>query len=102
MIDKILNVIYSLYFNFKYLPFSLAVKLPIIINRHVQIRMLKKDNIIVECDNLSFGMIHLGINKGSFCLAKKISSIYIEKNCKLVFNGNCTLSPGFYIVINHG
>lgn len=102
MIDKILNVIYSLYFNLKYLPFSFAIKLPVIINRHVRIRMLRKDNIIIECENLSLGMIHLGINKGSFCLAKKTSSIYIERNCRLVFNGNCTIDGGFSIAINHG
>ena len=36
MINKILNIIYSMYFNFRYLPVEEAMKFPIIIYRHVQ------------------------------------------------------------------
>lgn len=102
MINKILNIIYSMYFNFRYLPVEEAMKFPIIICRHVRIRRLERGNIIINQGNLSFGMIHLGISEGSFLLAKKTSSIYIEKNCRLVFNGRCIIDGGFSIAINHG
>ena len=102
MISKILDIVYSIYFNLKYLPFKVAKKFPLIVNRHLDIRMLSKGNIIINNNQLSIGMIHLGIDRGSFRLAKKVSTIYIEKNCRLVFNGRSIIDGGFSIAINHG
>lgn len=100
MINKVLNIIYSLYFNFKYLPLNLAIRFPIRINHNVKIRKLKKGNIIIKSPNIKFGMIRIGIDKGSFCLAKRNATIYIENNCRLVFNGHCSIDGGFSIAIN--
>lgn len=102
MVNRILDVIFSFYFNLRYLPFNFAVKMPLRVNRHIRVRMLKKGNIIITNSQLSFGMIHLGVEKGSFHLAKKVSTIYIEKDCRLVFNGQSTIDGGFSIAINHG
>ena len=102
MVNRILDVIFSFYFNLRYLPFNFAVKMPLMVNRHIRVRMLKKGNIIINNSQLSFGMIHLGVEKGSFHLAKRVSTIYIEKDCRLVFNGQSTIDGGFSIAINHG
>lgn len=101
MLQKILSIIYSLYFNLKYLSFRQAIKCPIYINYHVKIRKLCRNNIVINSDKLYFGMIHIGISKGSFYLANKISTIYIEEACKLVFNGVCYIDGGFSIAINN-
>lgn len=51
-------VLRSIYFNFHYLPFKQAVKLPILIyNMH---RVSMKGKVIIDCDNITFGMIELG------------------------------------------
>lgn len=102
MTNKILDIAYSLFFNLRYLPFKTAIKIPLIVSRRIRIRMLKKGNIIVDSSQPSFGMIHLGTGKGSFHLAKKNSTIYIEKNCRLVFNGRGAIDGGFSIAINRG
>lgn len=102
MISKILDIVYSIYFNLRYLPFKVAKKFPLIVNRHLDIRMLSKGNIIINSNQLSIGMIHLGIDRGSFRLAKKVSTIYIEKDCRLVFNGRSIIDGGFSIAINRG
>lgn len=100
MIEEVLNIIYSLYFNFRYLSFKQAVKFPIRINYHTKIRKLEKGNIIINTNNISFGMVRLGISNGSFSLAKNKSTIYIEDACRLVFNGACCIDGGFSIAIN--
>lgn len=98
--NKIFDILYSLYFNYRYLPFSSALKLPIRICRHVKVKRLKRGSIIFDSKNLHVGMIRLGINDGSFSLARNKSSIYIEDNCKLVFTGTCFVDGGFTISIN--
>lgn len=100
MLENILNVIYSLYFNFRYLSLKQAIKFPIRINYHTKIRKLKKGNIIINSENVLLGMIRMGIDKGSFNLAKNTSTIYIEDKCKLIFNGACSIDGGFSIAIN--
>lgn len=100
MLENILSIIYSLYFNLKYLSLKQALRFPIKINYHTKIRRLKKGNIIVNSEIISFGMIRMGISKGSFNLAKNKSTIYIEDTCRLVFNGVCSIDGGFSIVIN--
>lgn len=100
MLVSFLNIIYSLYFNFRYLSLDQAIKCPIKINYHVKIRKLKKGNIIINTNDVRIGMIRLGIDKGSFHLAKNNSTICIEDKCKLVFNGSCSIDDGFSIAIN--
>lgn len=102
MISEILDIVYSVYFNLKYLPFKVAKKFPLMVNRHLKIKMLSKGSVIINSDQLSIGMIHLGVDKGSFRLAKKVSTIYIEKDCRLVFNGRSIIDGGFSIAINRG
>lgn len=102
MFGKILDIVYSIYFNFRYLPFKVAKEFPIRVSRHLKIRMLFKGNIVINTDQLSFGMIQLGIGVGSFCLAKMVSTIYVEKDCQLVFNGKTSIDRGFSIAINKG
>lgn len=99
---NIFDVLYSLYFNFRYLPFRCAFIVPIRISRHVKIKSLKKGRIIFETEDLHFGMIRLGIDHGSFNLAKSSSLINIEEKCELVFTGACVFDGGFSISINNG
>ena len=50
----------SIYFNFHYLPFEQAVKLPILLYKPHFIKL--KGNVIIESDKVSFGMIKMGIS----------------------------------------
>lgn len=43
-IFNIINFIYSLYFNFRYLPFKQAVNLPIWITTNFRVHGLKEDS----------------------------------------------------------
>lgn len=100
MLGRLLNILYSIYFNFRYLSFKTALKLPILISHNVNIRKLKRGNLLINNQFYGFGMIRLGIESGSFCLAKKQSSIYVEDDCELIFNGKCLIDGGFSLAIN--
>ena len=49
----------SLWFNFKYLPFKQAVKLPILLYKPTFLEL--KGSVVIESDSIRFGMIRLGI-----------------------------------------
>ena len=100
MVNMLLNILYSVYFNFKYLPLKTALKMPILINHNVNIRKLNRGNLLINNMTPTLGMIRFGIDKGSFCLAKKQSSIYVEDDCELIFNGRCSIDGGFSLTIN--
>lgn len=51
-------ILKSIYFNFHYLPFKQAIKLPIIVHKMSYVSM--KGKVILDCDKIRYGMIHLG------------------------------------------
>lgn len=101
MIDKLLDLVYSVYFNLRYLPLDTAVKLPIRINRHVKIKALKHGGIIINAKTLKFGLIRIGLDQGSFEKGQQKSMLSINDNCKLVFNGQCSIGGGYAISISN-
>lgn len=62
------SIISSIIFNFHYLPFKQAIKLPILLHNPIFHRLRKgrcsifslKGKIIIDCDNVTQGMIRLG------------------------------------------
>ena len=46
------------YFNFRYLPFKQAIKLPILLYKPKFVRL--KGKVVIDADHVSFGMIQLG------------------------------------------
>ena len=48
MIHRILNILYSVWFNFRYLPLAQAVKMPVLIRTNMRIEKLKRGQIIIE------------------------------------------------------
>lgn len=101
IIDKLLNLGFSVYFNFKYLPLNKAAKIPIRINRHVKINALKHGSIIINTKALKFGLIRIGLDSGSFSYGRHESMLTIKDNCRLVFNGQCSIDKGYAISISN-
>ena len=59
MLNKILNLFYSIYFNLKYMPFSIAIKFPIVISYKTKIYHLKKGDIQIKSNNIEKFMIKI-------------------------------------------
>ena len=51
-------IISSLYFNFKYLPFNQALKLPILLYKPYFKEL--KGKVVIDSSNIYFGMIRMG------------------------------------------
>ena len=90
----------SIYFNFKYLPFKQACKLPILISRNIRLKRMN-GNIIINVP-IQTALIQIGYsNVGIF--DRKFSKGVWEVSGTIVFNGKCNIGYGAKIsVCNSG
>ncbi len=83
----------TLYFNFRYLPFSQAIKLPVLLARTTYLRELKgkiQFNIPIKT-----GLVKIGFGQVGIFDQKKSRSIWeVSENGLVVFNGSCHLGHG--------
>lgn len=87
------NIFSSIYFNFKYLPFKQAVKLPILLYKPHFIAL--KGKIIIDSPNIKTGMIRLGFHSASIY---PNNGIALElKGDKIIFKGACAIGNDSYI-----
>lgn len=109
---------FSIFFNFKYLPFKQAVKLPILLYRPDLKGM--KGKVIIKADTIKTGMIKLGFmnvplypNKGIMwqnngtvifegeCYIGNNSAVFCGKTGKIIFGKNFGASTTLKIVSNY-
>ena len=84
----------SIYFNFRYLPFKQAIKLPIWINKPHLYAM--KGKIIIDAPVIKTGMIHLGGYGGHMY---PDNGIHITQwGGKIIFKGGCYINNNSFIV----
>lgn len=94
------NPILSIYINFRLLPFSIAIKMPIWIYGRVKIMNLS-GSCIINSAIIKTGMIKLNYNDiGSPDFMKFQTEINVEG--KVVFNGNTRIRTGCRIVVAYG
>lgn len=97
--EILLSVPKILFFNFRFLPFKDAIRLPIIISYHVKLRGLKRTNFIIKgSSQLRTGSVRLGFY-GSDCAYResKKAMISIEGKGRIEFEGSFGLSQGIMI-----
>lgn len=86
----------TLYFNFKYLPFNKAVKLPILVSHRVYL-MECNGNIKIDAP-INFGMIRIGFGQVSIFDQHKSRSIW-KVTGNIVFKGNASIGHGSKISV---
>lgn len=99
MLRKLLSLIYTVQFNFRYLPFYQAIYLPIKINYNVKSK-LKRNNLIIKAPVSRF-MIRIGF-QGSNFISYGSSSLTILNGGKMVFYGSCIFGEGVNLFIDGG
>lgn len=84
----------SLYFNFHYLPFGQAVKLPILLYKPHFIKL--KGKVIIDSEDVKFGMIKMGdlINT-----CNPNNGISFDIDGSLIFKGRAVFANDSYIMI---
>ena len=90
----------TIYFNFRVLPLSQAIKLPIYIYGKVSFYDLF-GSVEIKAP-ISKGMIKLGYRQGLFSAPKGSAMIHITKNAKIIFNGPCLFDYDYAIRVTDG
>lgn len=99
-IGNIIIFVYSIFFNFRFLPVKQAIMLPILISPKIKIDKLNRRNISIVF-NPKFGDIQIGINS-SRGLITHCGYLSVSKNGKLIFRGRIKLCSGVSIRIDRG
>ena len=84
--EFLFQIPYIIYFNFRYLPWNQATRLPIWL--HVRSLHPPKGRIVIESETIKPGMIILGPKQ--YFYHKK--GIYLMSEGTIVFRGNCWIS----------
>ena len=94
------SYIYSLYFCLRYLPFSQAKKIPILIHPGVHVQKLHKGDIIIK-GKIWRAMIAIGFD-GTIGRSSRKTLIYVIPGGHIIFRGYTCISKGCRMVINQG
>ena len=86
-------LLHSIYFNFHYLPFQQAMKLPIVLYKPHFVKL--KGRIVIDCDNICTGMISLGFRRCGIYPNTGLS----WENCggTVVFKGRCFIGNDSFL-----
>lgn len=84
----------SIYFNFHYLPFRQAIRLPILLYKPHFIRL--KGSVKIESNNIHLGMIQMGVLTNT-CNPNNGITFDIDGN--LIFKGSAIFANDSYIMI---
>lgn len=101
LFEVILSIPKSIWFNFKVLPFSKAIKLPYIVSYHVKTIGVNKRNFITNAQKLKFACSRIGFgdSKSGYRESPK-SLICIENGGTIIVGNNLGLSKGVTFVVN--
>lgn len=86
----IVSLPFSIYFNFHYLPFNQAIKLPIIL--YYPRFWALGGKVIIKSSNVRFGMIRLGLFNASIDNGKGFT--WMNEGGTVVFYGDFSTGPG--------
>ena len=89
------SILPTIYFNFHYLPFSQAVKLPILLYKPKLLKM--KGNVKIGGGKIKYGMIRLGFPTVS--LYPNSGIVYENHGGTIIFNGKCSIGNNSAISI---
>ncbi len=90
MVDKILSLSKTFWFNFRYLPFRKARFLPVWVRWNARIRI--KGRIEIDCDKINMAMIRIGFHKVPVCDERDTTSLIVHGT--LVFCGTAHIGRG--------
>lgn len=94
-----LNILKTIYFNFRTMPFSVACQLPVLIYGPVKLYDLS-GNVEFRNTAIRKGMVRMGRNVDLFSAPKRCAMISIGQGGRIIFYGPCFFSIDYCIRIN--
>lgn len=93
----------SIYLNFKALPFSQAIYLPLFVSINTKIDGCFKKSIEIKSDRIRFAMISLGIyDRSPGLIFPKNCYIGIDSKSKIIFKGSFAMCKGGCLKVSNG
>lgn len=96
-----LNVLKTLIFNFRTMPFSVAIKLPVFLYGKIDLYFLKGKIEFQNCE-IEKGMIKMGMNKDYLGTHKGASVFILSEESKIIFNGQSEFYSNFLLRTGKG
>ena len=81
-----LSIPRSLYYNFRLLPFSQAIKVPIFLSNYVTIKLKDGSRVEISAEKVHVGMIKIGYTQCDFFTARHHKSVLNIGKGQLIFN----------------
>ena len=97
MIDKLLSLPKTIWFNLRYLPFRQAIKLPIAIHYSTKCRI--SGEVYLDCKKVSPFMVRIGFHEVPIIPKQKT---FLEIRGSLMFEGTAHIGKGSRIVVGKG
>lgn len=86
----------TIYFNFKYFPFSQALRMPVIVSRKVYLLSVRGE-IVFNCP-VTMGLVQIGFGNIGIFDKKKSRTIW-EVNGRIIFKGKANIGHGSKISV---
>lgn len=100
--DVLFGLPKSIYFCFKYLPIKMAIKLPVLLSRHVYL-MNAGGGVEFDTTDVTFGLIKIGFGEVGIFDSKYSRTIWQNNGGKVIFKGKASIGHGSRISVNpHG
>lgn len=100
-IELLLSLLRSMFINLKCLPFSQAIKIPLLFHYKTQIVGCLDKGTFEFHGNVHSRMVQFGIGMGSFNLGgQRKTFLKIEKGGKVIFHGSCNIARGGHLIVN--
>ena len=95
-----LSIPRSLYYNFRLLPFSQAIKVPIFLSNYVTIRLKGGSRVEISAEKVHVGMIKIGYTQCDFFTARHHKSVLNIGKGQLIFKGFANIGAGAKLSID--
>ena len=103
LMELLLSLPKTIWFNFRVLPFKEAIKLPFFVSYHVKIRGVNKKTFICTFKNAKTFMSRIGIaGSGHGYINTSRSAIYIKDGGKIIIEGAVGFSRNIYLEAKGG
>jgi acetyltransferase-like isoleucine patch superfamily enzyme len=93
----LLSIPKTVWFNFRYLPFNQAIKIPVLVCYKTKVKISKSGGVIVAADKTA--SIRLGFHEVESCNYHDETKLIVGKNALLRFDGTAFLGNGSKIRI---
>ena len=93
----------TIWFNLKYFPFSVAIKLPVLIGNNVKICEMHRNAIVISGkEKITPFMIKIGVGRAEGVSGARRGCLFLGENAQLIFKGNAQISEGILIRSTNG